>query len=76
MGGDLRVDPGHTGGTAPHSWTGNVSVSPWRRLQRGKSGRFCIDCCPHDPELDKQKKLIERWTDFNPAQTIVKENDT
>lgn len=37
---------------------------PWRRYQgRGKSGHFCLDCCPCAPAPDKQTK-IDRWMKY------------
>ncbi len=46
-------------------WPGNALVSPRRSrrkcLGRGKSGHFCLDCCPCDPAPDKQKKMDGWW---------------
>ncbi len=48
-------DPGHAGETISPDWPGDASVSPRKStrksLGRGKSGRLCLDCCPHDPVL-------------------------
>lgn len=24
---------------------------------KGKSGQYCLDCCPHNPALDKEEKI-------------------
>lgn len=37
-----------------HDWLRNTSVTRtqkrwWRQLGRGRSGHFCLVCCPHDP---------------------------
>lgn len=53
-------------------WLGNASVSPqmnWRSWQG--SGCLCLDCCPCNPNLDKQQKMGGQTDSWSVCLTAV-----